>query len=104
MTFVRVAGLDELPEGETLAVFAGRKEICLARLNGEVYAFSNNCTHRDFPLVGGELDPSECSITCDWHGARFDVRTGAPLSPPATRPVATYPCQVEEGGIFVDPD
>lgn len=104
MAFVRVAGLDEIPEGETLAVNVGRKEICLARLNGEVYAFSNNCTHRDFQLVGGELDEAECSITCDWHGARFDVRTGTPLSPPATRPVKVYPCRIEEDGILVDPD
>jgi 3-phenylpropionate/trans-cinnamate dioxygenase ferredoxin subunit len=103
MAWLKVASFDEIGDGETLAVIASGREICVARLDGEVYAFANNCTHRDFPLVDGELDRSECSITCEWHGARFDMRTGAPLSPPATRAIAVYPCRVEEDSIFVDP-
>jgi 3-phenylpropionate/trans-cinnamate dioxygenase ferredoxin subunit len=69
-----------------------------------VYAFQDNCTHRDFPLSNGELDEDDCSITCEWHGARFDVRNGAVLSPPATKPVHVYPCQVEGEDILVDPE
>ena len=102
MAFERVAGIGEIDDGEVLAVHAAGKSVCLARVGDDVYAFANNCTHRDFPLSEGELDTDECSITCDWHGARFDIRTGAVLALPATRPIAVYPCRIEGGEVFVD--
>lgn len=104
MPFTPVARLSDLAEGSVLAVEAGGKRICLVHCEGEVYAIADNCSHRDFPLSNGELDTDECSITCEWHGARFDVRSGAALCLPATRPVAVYPCRVEEGEILVDPE
>ncbi|MDP9348354.1 MAG: non-heme iron oxygenase ferredoxin subunit [Gemmatimonadota bacterium] len=102
MAFVRVASLSEVPEGEVLAVEAEGKRVCLAHVEGEVYAFADNCSHRDFPLSNGEVDPDDCSITCEWHGARFDVRTGAALSLPATRPIPVYPTRVEGDEVYVD--
>lgn len=102
MGFVRVAVLAEIGEGEVLGVRAEGRAVCLARVGDTVYAFADNCSHRDFPLSQGELDPDDCSITCEWHGARFDIRTGDPLALPATRPIAVYPCRVEDGVVFVD--
>jgi 3-phenylpropionate/trans-cinnamate dioxygenase ferredoxin subunit len=102
MAFVRVASLSEVPEGELLAVEAEGKRVCLAHVEGEVYAFADNCSHRDFPLSNGEVDPDDCSITCEWHGARFDIRTGAALSLPATRPIPVYPARVEGDDVYVD--
>ena len=102
MGFVRVAAVSELPEGEVLGVEADGKTVCLANCDGEIYAFADNCSHRDFPLSNGELDPEECAITCEWHGAMFDVRTGAALCLPATRPIAVYTTRVEDDGIYVD--
>jgi 3-phenylpropionate/trans-cinnamate dioxygenase ferredoxin component len=102
MAFVNVAPLRDLPEGSVLGVEAEGKRVCLANVEGEVYAFADNCSHRDFPLSNGEVDPDDCSITCEWHGARFDIRTGAPLALPATKPIAVYACRVEDGAILVD--
>lgn len=102
MAFVKVADLDQLGDGELLGLKSGGKAVCLARVEDIVYAFSDNCSHRDFPLSSGEVDPDDCSVTCDWHGARFDFRTGEALSLPATRPIRVYPCRVEDGDILVD--
>lgn len=102
MAFVKVASLDEVDEGEVIGVEAGGKAICLARVEDEVYAFVDKCSHRDFPLSSGEVDPDDCSITCEWHGARFDMRSGNALSLPATRPIPVFACRVENGDIFVD--
>ncbi|HEX7240112.1 MAG TPA: non-heme iron oxygenase ferredoxin subunit [Longimicrobiaceae bacterium] len=102
MGLVRVASLAEVPEGEVQGVEAEGVRICLARVDGEVYAFADRCSHREFPLSNGELDTDECSITCEWHGARFDVRTGAALCLPATRPIPVYPCRVDGEEIYVD--
>jgi 3-phenylpropionate/trans-cinnamate dioxygenase ferredoxin component len=102
MSLVRVASLSEIPEDEVLAVEAEGKRICLVRVEDTVYAFADQCSHRDFPLSNGELDPDEYSITCEWHGARFDIRSGKALSLPATRPVPVYSCRVDDGAVFVD--
>jgi 3-phenylpropionate/trans-cinnamate dioxygenase ferredoxin component len=100
--FVKVATLSDIGDGEVLGTEASGKSVCLARVGDVVYAFTNNCSHRDFPLSDGEVDPEDCSITCEWHGARFDIRTGKALSLPATRPIKVYDCKVEDGVIYVD--
>ena len=102
MAFVRVAALSELPEGSVLGVEAGGRRICLANCDGAVYAFADNCSHRDFPLSNGELDVDDCTITCEWHGAAFDVRSGRPLCLPAVTPVAVYDCELREDGVWVE--
>jgi 3-phenylpropionate/trans-cinnamate dioxygenase ferredoxin component len=82
-------------------VEAEGKPVCLARVEGLVYAFADKCSHRDFPLSNGELDPDDCTVTCEWHGARFDLRTGDALSLPATRPIPVYECRVDGEDILV---
>lgn len=104
MAFERVAALSELPDGAVLGVEAGGHRVCLANCEGEIYAFSDNCSHRDFPLSNGELDEDDCTITCEWHGAMFDIRTGRALCLPAVTPVSVFACRVTEGEIYVDVD
>ncbi len=100
MAFVKVASATDVPEGELLGVEAGGKRICLANVEGEVYAFADNCSHREFPLSNGELDSDDCTVTCEWHGAMFDIRSGTPLCLPATRPIAVYGCKRPGGDIW----
>jgi 3-phenylpropionate/trans-cinnamate dioxygenase ferredoxin subunit len=102
MPFVKAALLSELPEGGALGVEAGGVRIALAAVGGEVYAFADSCSHREFPLSLGEVDAAACTIACEWHGAAFDLRTGAPTCPPAIRPIAVYPARVEDGAVWVE--
>ncbi|CAN5752886.1 non-heme iron oxygenase ferredoxin subunit [soil metagenome] len=101
-TSVAAAKLSDVPEGEVLGVEVEGKRVCLANVEGEIYAFADNCSHREFPLSNGELDVDDCTITCEWHGAIFDIRTGAARGLPATRPIAVYPARVEGDEIYVD--
>lgn len=98
---MRVAAFSDLAEGAVLGVEAAGRRVCLARVEGEVYAFDDSCTHRDFPLSVGEVDVERCTVTCEWHGAAFDIRTGAVTCAPATRPVRVYPCEVDGGDVWV---
>ena len=102
MPFVKAALLSELPEGGALGVEAGGVRIALAAVGGEVYAFADTCSHREFPLSLGEVDAAACTITCEWHGAAFDLRSGAPTCLPAIRPIAVYPARVEDGAVWVE--
>lgn len=48
----------------------------------------------------GELEGAE--VTCPWHGAKFDIRTGAVLGPPAQQGVKSYPVRVTGADIEID--
>ena len=102
MVWVRAASVGDVAEASAIDVELNGVRVCLARVGDEFYALQDNCSHRDFPLSPGEVDPDECTITCEWHGAMFDLRTGIPQCPPAVRPVPVFTTRVENDSVFVD--
>jgi nitrite reductase/ring-hydroxylating ferredoxin subunit len=98
--FVKVARLGEIAPGQAKLIEAAGKEIALFNVAGAFHAIDNNCTHVGGPLCEGELDGIE--VTCPWHGAAFDVTTGATLGPPAGAPVSRYNVRVEGSDIEVE--
>lgn len=97
--FIKVAEFSDLEDGDLMAVEVDGEPVCLARVDGAIYAFTDNCTHVGGPLNEGELD--DCVLTCPWHGAQFDVRTGKVLRGPARQDILTYPIKVEGESILV---
>jgi 3-phenylpropionate/trans-cinnamate dioxygenase ferredoxin component len=97
--FVKVAELNDLDDGELMAVEVADEPVCLAKVDGSVYAFIDNCTHIGGPLNEGVLDGEV--LTCPWHGAQFDVRTGKVLRGPARQDIQMYPVRVEGDSILV---
>lgn len=41
-------------------------------------------------------------VTCPWHGAKFDMKTGAVLAPPARTGVKRYPVKVTGKDIEIE--
>jgi nitrite reductase/ring-hydroxylating ferredoxin subunit len=70
---------EHIPEGGMTTTKAGTREILLAKVDGKIHAIDNACGHSGYPLHEGTLDGYV--VTCAWHDARFDVRSGAVLSP-----------------------
>ncbi len=97
--FVKVAELNDLDDGELMAVEVDAEPVCLAKVEGSVYAFTDNCTHISGPLNEGELEGEV--LTCPWHGAQFNVRTGKVLRGPARQDILTYPVRVEGNSILI---
>lgn len=74
--------------------------ISLFRTDGGYFAVADTCTHGQASLAEGFVEDD--TIECPLHMARFCLRSGRALSPPANRPVATYPVVIEDGEIFVE--
>jgi nitrite reductase/ring-hydroxylating ferredoxin subunit len=72
---IDVAALSAVPEGEARGFEVEGEEIVLCNVDGEIYALQGMCTHEDLPLDGGEVEDGV--LTCEWHGAAFDVCSGA---------------------------
>lgn len=90
---------DELPQGAHCVAEACGIAIALFNVGGEYFAFEDACPHDGGELAQGETDGEQ--IVCPRHGARFSMRTGAVLSPPAYQDLRTFPVRTVQGRIQV---
>jgi 3-phenylpropionate/trans-cinnamate dioxygenase ferredoxin component len=98
--FVKAASTNEIAPGQARLVIVKGGEIVLFNIEGEFFALQNACTHEEGPLAEGEVSGHE--VTCPWHGARFDIRTGEALTPPAYEAAARYNVRVAGTDIEVE--
>ena len=99
---VRLAALRDVESGVPLGVqLEDGRRLCLVRDGDAVFAVDDRCPHRDFALSGGDVI-APCILECPWHGAQFDVRTGAVLQGPATDALTTHAVRVSDGDIYLD--
>lgn len=80
--------ISELTTGKPQKITVGSKDVCVVRVADEVFAIADICTHADASLAEGEVSGEK--IECWLHGAEFDLRTGAALTPPATEALETF--------------
>lgn len=99
-TPVRIAALDELPDGRGVRVDVGRHRIAVFRIGDDVYAIGDRCSHAEASLAEGELYDTE--VECPRHGSEFDLVTGTPATLPATQPVPVYAVRVESGDVMLE--
>ena len=90
--FVKVARVDEIGPGQARLIEVKGKLISLFNINGDFFATDNMSTHEEASLAEGQIRGHE--VTCPLHGAKFDVRTGEVLGPPAYDDVACYSVRV----------
>jgi nitrite reductase/ring-hydroxylating ferredoxin subunit len=76
--------INDVPPGAATRV----GDAAVFNVAGNFCATQGKCTHRGGPLSEGKLDGS--TLTCPWHGAQFNVCTGAVLRGPAQDPLKTY--------------
>jgi 3-phenylpropionate/trans-cinnamate dioxygenase ferredoxin subunit len=96
---VRVAAEGEIPDGEVRIVQAGSLFLGVYLIDGRYYCIEDRCSHDDGPLCEGDRFGFE--VECPRHGARFDLRTGQVLSPPATEDVDAFAVVVRDGQVYV---
>ena len=97
---VKIAPLDQLPDGQGMLVEIGEMEIALFRIGDEVHALGNQCSHAKASLSEGEIFDGE--VECPRHGSPFDLVTGEPQTLPATAPVPVFPVEVRDGDVYLE--
>jgi nitrite reductase/ring-hydroxylating ferredoxin subunit len=95
----KVATLEECPPGSLRSVMLGMTPVVLANVNGNIYAVLDQCSHEELPLSDGSLEGD--TLVCEYHGARFDVTSGAAKGLPAVKPLKTFVVEVREDGIYI---
>jgi len=98
--WVRLCNVEEAPaEGAVCERSAGGRDLCLARIGGELKAVDNLCPHRQGPLSEGWIEGN--SVVCPWHSWAFDLTTGDASYPEGER-VAAFALRVDGGNVLVD--
>lgn len=101
MPWVQTIATEELNEsGMAQIVMEDGHKIALIRMDDEVYAINDTCSHAQASLAEGEIVGD--NIKCPLHGAEFDIRTGEVQSFPAVVGVANYETRIENGKIYVN--
>jgi len=94
-----VALKKEISAGKMKSVEVGGVYVLLANIAGEYFAIGNKCTHRGCKLSSGVFDGE--TVKCPCHKSVFNVKTGAVVHGPASKPEPKYAVKVEDEQILV---
>ena len=97
--WVKVAELDELPDGRVKTVVAGHQSLALTRCDGRYGALENRCPHQGGPLGEGSIEKGW--LRCPWHGYDYDPTDGRPPEGFSDAP-ASFPVDVRDDGVYVE--
>ena len=103
---IRVAALDDIPEGEGIAVdraVAGTDDdIALLRDDdGSVWALNDTCTHAEASLAEGWVEGG--FVECPLHASRFCLKTGAVQGMPATEDAVAHRVEIRGNDVYLFP-
>ena len=99
LTWADVGAADAVAEGSPLVAEVEGEAVLIVRCGATLHAVEDRCTHDGQAL--GEAPVEDCEIICPRHGARFCLRTGAALTPPAYEPLRRYPVREESGRVLI---
>src|SRR5438552_1077336 len=97
--FVLVPEAERLGGNETLRVEIDDQVMTIAKIDNQLYAFQEFCTHRFGPLSEGAFDGF--NVQCPWHNSCFDVRTGKVTQGPAKVDLKSFKVEICSGKICV---
>jgi 3-phenylpropionate/trans-cinnamate dioxygenase ferredoxin component len=95
-----VASVASLAAGDYAQVEIDGIIVAVFNVDGQYYAIEDVCTHDGGGLAGGAVEDG--CVICPRHGARFSLKTGAALTPPAYEGVRTYRTRLNDGVIEVN--
>src|SRR5215218_4599787 len=93
--------LADIAPGTARRIVVGGVPIALVRIDDDVYAIGDVCSHANVSLSEGEVWCDEREIECPKHGSTFSLTTGEPETLPATQPVPVFRTGVEGGKVTV---
>jgi nitrite reductase/ring-hydroxylating ferredoxin subunit len=97
-----VAKFSELESGTAHKVMVDGVPVAVVRIEDEVFAIADTCSHADISLSLGMVWCDTKQIECIKHGSAFNLVTGQPDTFPATQPVAVYSAKVVNDEVIVE--
>lgn len=96
-----IGKFEEIASGTAKRVMVDGVAVAVVRIEDDVYAIADKCSHADVSLSDGMVWCDSKQIECIKHGSAFSLETGEPDTLPATQPVAVYRAEVVNGDVVV---
>ncbi len=97
--WISAVPLQDIPEDDVLGISVQGKSIAVYKVDGEVFATDNVCTHGQALLSDGFLEDGE--IECPLHQGRFCIKSGKAMCAPLTEDIKTYPTRIEAEQVYL---
>ncbi|EPS30927.1 hypothetical protein PDE_05880 [Penicillium oxalicum 114-2] len=75
-------------------------KVLVVKHDGQAHAMSPRCTHYGAPLKNGVVAP-DGRITCPWHGACFNIKTGDVEDAPALDALKKFDIFERGGAVYI---
>jgi 3-phenylpropionate/trans-cinnamate dioxygenase ferredoxin subunit len=98
---IAVCKVGDVAPNSAIRVDTDGHRLAVVRVGDDWYCLGDRCSHAEASIAEGEVWPDECEIECPKHGSAFSLKTGEPLTLPATQPVPTYTVRVEGDDVLV---
>lgn len=98
----RVCSMTDLPPGAVRRFDVVGTCVAVVRIEDEVFAVGDTCSHEDYSLSEGEVWAEDYAIECPKHGSTFDLRTGQPQTLPATKAVPVFGVRIDGDDVVVE--
>jgi 3-phenylpropionate/trans-cinnamate dioxygenase ferredoxin subunit len=96
-----VCALDDIASGTARRFVIAGVAVAVVRIDDDIYAIGDVCSHANVSLSDGEVWCDEKEIECPKHSSTFDLLTGEPVTLPATQPVPVFEARVVDGDVVV---
>jgi 3-phenylpropionate/trans-cinnamate dioxygenase ferredoxin subunit len=100
-TLTETVPLDDIEPGTARRVVVGGVPIALVRIDDDVYAIGDICSHAHVSLSEGEVWSEERELECPKHGSTFSLESGEPMTLPATQAVPVFRTEVADGVVTI---
>jgi len=97
-----VGRLEDFTPGSAKRVEVDGVAVALVRIDDDVYAIGDICSHANVSLSDGEVWCDEKQLECPKHGSAFSLLAGTPDTLPATQPVPVFVARVIDGAVHVE--
>jgi nitrite reductase/ring-hydroxylating ferredoxin subunit len=99
VSYIPVARIGEVAEGAMKEIALGGRQVLLANIGGQYFAFSRQCPHEEADLKAGSLEGTK--VRCANHNYCFDLRTGECVLPKGGPPLTVLPAEQREEEICI---
>jgi 3-phenylpropionate/trans-cinnamate dioxygenase ferredoxin subunit len=100
---IDIGALDDFADGGARRIDVdGYPAVTVVRIDDDLYAIGDRCTHQDISLAEGDVDRDERTIECWKHGSAFSLETGEPTSLPAVKPTPVHEVKVVDGRVLLE--
>ena len=109
----------EFEDRDRKIIAQGDLEIGVFRVNGDFYAYENNCAHQGGPVCQGKIlnkveevladdktskglkfSETDVHIVCPWHGYEYNLLTGRHPGDRTVR-LKPYAVKISDGEVYV---